>query len=256
MSAEVPHNAAAAELALQVYLLGTVEFETLLALQRRLIFDISGDRRQAALILCEHPPTITIGRQGSRAHVHMEPEDLATRGWPVRWVNRGGGCLLHMPGQIALYSILPLDHLGGGIAWYLHNLGSAIGDMIGDFSIHASLRVDERGVWVGGRLLAALGVSVRDWVTAYGAYVNIHPALDQFHAVTVVGDDDQPMTSLERERRGRVRPSLVRERLIEHFQRRFGYGKVTLFTEHPLLQSPPLSREHKRLERAAQRSPV
>lgn len=245
MSAEVPYDAAA-DRALQVYLLGTLDFETLLGLQRRLIFDVSGDRRQAALILCEHPPTITIGRQGSHAHVHLEPEELATRGWPVRWVNRGGGCVLHMPGQIALYAILPLDQLGGGISGYLHNLGSAIGDLIGDFSIHAALRVDERGVWAGDRLLAALGVSVRDWVTAYGAYINIHPALDQYHAVTVVGDHDQPMTSLERERRGRVQPSLVRERLIEHFRSRFGFGRVSLFTEHPLLQAAPVSRERKR----------
>ncbi len=236
MAAEFPINAVE-DAALQAYLLGTVEFETLLRFQRRLHFEISGDRRQAALVLCEHPPTITIGRQGSRTHLHLEPEELQTRSWPVRWVNRGGGCLLHVPGQIALYSILPLDRLRCSIADYVAKLADAIRDLLEDFSIHVAVRTDDRGVWAGERLLAAVGVSVRDWVTTYGAYINICPALDLFRCVTVHADCDQPMTSLERERRGAVRPALVRERLIEHFRARFGFGRVALFTEHPLIET-------------------
>ena len=82
--------------ALQVYLLGTVDFEALLRFQRRLHYEISGDRSQAALILCEHPPLITVGRHGSRAHILMEPHELQVRGWRVRWVNRAGGCWLRL----------------------------------------------------------------------------------------------------------------------------------------------------------------
>ena len=234
MSAELPIGAGA-DSTLQVYLLGAVDFDPLLRLQRRLHFEITGDRRQAALILCEHPYSITVGRQGSRAHIHLEPEELHTRRWPIRWVNRGGGCVLHGPGQIALYSILPLDRLECGITEYLQNLGDTIRDLLSDFSLNAAIHVDARGVWAGERMLASLGVSVRDWVTAYGAYVNIHPALDLFRAVTVADDHDQPMTSLERERRGPVRPALVRERLIEHFRVRFGFSRVVLFSDHPVL---------------------
>ena len=147
---------------LQVYLLGCVPFDSLLRLQRRLHFDISGDRRQAALIVCEHPPTITVGRHGSNSHIHVDPAELDLRGWPVRWVNRGGGCILHVPGQLAVYPVLPLDRLGLGIGPFLHLLGETIRDLLGDFSIHANVRIDEHGVWVGERLLAAMGVSVRE----------------------------------------------------------------------------------------------
>jgi lipoyl(octanoyl) transferase len=236
MTAELP-DGLGDDAALQVYLLGLVDFDAVLRLQRRLHYEISGDRTQAALILCEHPPTISVGRQGSRAHIHMEPEELATRRWPIRWVNRGGGCVLHGPGQIALYAILPLDRLGCEIPDYLHKLGDTICRLMGDFSLHAVIRSDACGVWAGERMLAAIGVSVRDWVTSYGAYINIHPALDLFRAVDVAGDHDQPMTSLERERRGPVRPSLVRERLIEHFRARFGFARIVLFSEHPLLNT-------------------
>src|SRR5205809_360592 len=105
----------AADPALQVYLLGAVDFEAALAWQRRLAFNVAGDRASACLVLCEHPPIITVGRQGSRGHLRFDQEELQLRGWRVRWVNRGGGCLLHVPGQLAVYPILALDQLGLGL---------------------------------------------------------------------------------------------------------------------------------------------
>src|SRR5207248_3877873 len=54
--------------ALAAYLLGCLQFEALLALQRRLVYDVTGDRDTAALVLCEHQPGITIGRAGSYSH--------------------------------------------------------------------------------------------------------------------------------------------------------------------------------------------
>jgi lipoyl(octanoyl) transferase len=235
MAVEIP-DCAVKESTLQVYLVGSVALDPLVRLQRRLHFDVTGDRRQAALIVCEHPPTITLGRHGSRCHIHLEPEQLHLRGWPIRWVNRGGGCILHAPGQLALYPILPLDRLQCDIGSYTHQLGETIRDLLGDFSIHAGVRVDEHGVWAGTRLLAAVGVSVRDWVSGHGIFVNVHPDLDLFRHVTTVAGESHSMTSLERERRGPVRPSLVRERLIEHFQARFGFERVALFSDHPALQ--------------------
>ena len=98
------------------------------------------------------------------------------------------------------------------------------------------MRSDEHGVWAGQRLLAAIGVSVRDWITGHGAFINVQPALDLFRFVNAVPNEPEPMTSLARERRGPVRPSLVRERLIEHFRSRFHFTRVALFSDHPVLQ--------------------
>src|SRR5436305_1674684 len=83
---------------LSVYVLDELDFSEWLALQRRLVFDVSGDRSHAALMLCEHHPLISVGRHGSREQIHFDPRELALRGWPIRWVNRGGGALLHLPG--------------------------------------------------------------------------------------------------------------------------------------------------------------
>ena len=57
-----PVVATAADPVLQVYLLGSVDFEAALALQHRLVFDIASNRSTSVLILCQHPPLITVGR--------------------------------------------------------------------------------------------------------------------------------------------------------------------------------------------------
>jgi lipoyl(octanoyl) transferase len=221
--------------ALQVYLLGSVDFEAALAFQRRLVYQVSGDRRGAALILCEHPPLITVGRQGSRAHLLCEPEELRARRWRVRWVNRGGGCLLHLPGQLAVYPVLALDRLGLGLQEYLDRLQAVVVATLDDFSVRGETRPGQPGVWVGDRLIAGLGVAVRDWVAYYGLALNVHPDLEPFRRVRCGGPDAEPMTSLERERRGPLRPSLVRQRLLEHFAARFGFARTALFFDHPSL---------------------
>jgi lipoyl(octanoyl) transferase len=220
---------------LQVYLLGAVEFESALTLQRRLAYEVAGDRQHAALLLCEHPPLITVGREGSRAHILCEPDELRARQWEVRWVNRGGGCLLHLPGQLAVYPILALDHLCLDLPGYLERLRSVLSDTLADFSVSGASRNGPSGVWVEDRMVAAVGVAVRDWVSYYGAALNVNPALHPFRLVRN-GAGEGPMTSLERERRGPVRPALVRQRLVEHFTARFPFERVTYFSDHPSLR--------------------
>jgi lipoyl(octanoyl) transferase len=227
-SAEANHT-------LQVYLLGLVDFDTALTLQRRLVYETSGDRSRAALILCQHPPLITVGRQGSFSHIHFEPEDLRSRQWSVRWVNRGGGCILHLPGQQAIYPILPLDRLGLGLWDYVTRLQDVLISLLGDFSVPAERQPCRPGVWCNGRLVAAVGVAVRDWVSYYGAALNVNPCLDAYRFVQTGTLPDRPMTSLVRERRGPVSLSLVRQLLIERFASAFGFTQTVLFTDHPLL---------------------
>lgn len=222
------------EPALQAYLLGMVDFEAALSLQRRLHYDVAGDRTQSALILCEHPPLVTVGRHGSRAHLRFEPGNP----WQVRWINRGGGCLLHVPGQIAIYPILPLDRLGLSIPEYLGKLGEVIRKLLLDFSLRKNeITATDAAVWVGGRPIAALGLAVRNWVTYFGAYLNVYPYLESFRMLACTAGGPEPMTSLERERHGPVRPSLVRQRLLEHFAETFGFTRTAMFSEHPALQA-------------------
>ncbi len=189
-------------------------------------------------MVCEHCPLITVGRQGSPAHIRFSPEELRARRWPVRWVNRGGGCWLHLPGQLAVYPIVPLPRYGLGVRDYLVRLQQVLVALLDDFSVRGRTKPDDAGVWVGSRLIGAVGVAVRDWVTYYGLAFNVNPDLVPFRSVQASAREDGPMTSLERERHGPLRPSLVRERLLEHFTTTFGFERTALFFNHPLLERP------------------
>jgi lipoyl(octanoyl) transferase len=219
---------------LHIYSLGLVPFETALGLQKRLVYEISGDRSQAALVLCEHPPLITIGRQGSFVDVLLEPRQLVARCWQVRWVNRGGGSMLHLPGQLAIYPIFPLDSLGLGIQAYLERLQQVLLEVLAEWEIAAQPAATMPGVRVGQRLIAGIGVAIRDWVSYYGIYFNIHTPLEPFRWVRCQGER-LAMTSLERERHRPTRLATVRQQVLEQLVQQFGFTRTAFFSNHPAL---------------------
>jgi len=224
------------ELVLRAYLLGAIEWETALALQRRLVYEIGADRNTGALVLCEHPPLITVGRHGSRSHLLCGDSELAARRLRLRWVNRGGGCLLHAPGQLAIYLMLPLDRLQMGVRAYVDALHQVLAETLGAFHVGSRPVPRKNAVWVGDRPIAAVGVAIRDWISYHGAFLNINPDLEAFKLVRWGSLSCPPMTSLERERRGPVRPGLVREQLLECLSSCLGFDRISLFTEHPTLR--------------------
>jgi lipoyl(octanoyl) transferase len=225
----------ATEDVLQVYLLGVVEFDAVLRLQRRLVYEIAGDRNAAALIICEHPPLITVGRDGSREHIGHETDDLETRGWPVRWVNRGGGCLIHTAGQVAAYPILALDRRQFDLRGYLEKLQGVVIDTLSVFEVAGITKPDKPGVYVQDRLIGHIGVAVRDWIAYFGIALNVNPDLEPFRRVRCAGPNEPSMTSLERERRSQVRTGAVRQQLLESFSERFGFVRTIPFHSHPAL---------------------
>ncbi len=217
---------------LVAYLLGGLTFDALLALQRRLVYDTAGDRDSAALVLCDHPTGVTVGREGSAAHVRPTPNELAARGWPVNWVARGGGAMLHLPGQVACYPVFPLDALNLTVGRYLSELQAVACDLCGEFGVAAVPDPERPGVRANDRRVAHVGVAVRNWVSSFGLIVNVTPDLAPFRDVRCDGDP-VPMTSLARESALRVRVAGVRQRLVELIAARFGFDRVSVFHNHP-----------------------
>lgn len=229
--------------ALRAYLLGTVGFNELFALQRRLVYDVSGDRSAPAVIVCDHPPGITIGREGSRLHVRLSPEELAAREWGIRWVARGGGAMLHAAGQVAAYPVLPLDELGLTPAAFARRLSAAAADVAAGFGVPAVVPDDRPGLRVNGRLIALVGLAVRGWVSSFGLVLNVNPDLELFRGVWCDGDPT-PMTSLQRESPARVRVPAVRQQLVERIAARFGYDRISVFHTHPAVSAGPTNHAH------------
>ena len=221
---------------LDVRLLGTVDFESAQFLQERLVYEVSGRvDRFGGLFLCEHPPLITVGRSGSRAHVLLEQKDLASRGLQVRWLNRGGGCLVHAPGQLAVYPVVPIKRLGLGLRDYRAALVGSVLDLCAELEIAAWLLDRNSGIVAGrGGAFAFVGAAVKRWIAYQGMFVNVNPLMQMQRLVSVTGGNVRA-TSLEALRARAIAMSTVRESLIRNLAPRLGYAEYQIFTGHPLL---------------------
>lgn len=221
---------------LEVHLLGVVDYESALFLQERLVYEIS-DRADGlgGLLLCEHPPLITIGRGGSRAHILVDPDELESRQMGVRWVNRGGGCLAHAPGQLAVYPIVPLDRLGLGLDDYRRLIEESVVDACRELRLSASRRPDQPGVWCREGQLAHLGIAVKSWVASHGIFVNVNPAME-FLRLVRPNRTGERVTSLAAARLKPTSMHKIRESLIRNLASRLGYERQHVYTGHPLLR--------------------
>jgi lipoyl(octanoyl) transferase len=219
---------------LQVYLLGVVDFDDAVKLQERLVYELSGAATGGGiLLLCEHPPGVSIGREGSAAQLKRSPLELERRGIPVRHVARGGDAIVHAPGQLAVYPLLPLQRLGLGLADYRERLEGAVVDVCRELRIGARRQEEAPGVWVRTGQAAALGAAVRSWVSLHGLYLNVAPAPEILQLV------ESPRfgrrASLQSVLQRPVSMNRVREALLRSLAARFGYTRQSVFAGHPWL---------------------
>lgn len=226
----------AGEASLEVHLLGLVDFDAALYLQERLVEELSGrGDGHGAVLVCEHPPLVSIGREGSQSHILCEPEELVARQMEVRWLNRGGGCVVHVPGQLAVYPIIPLERRGLGLADYRERLEGAVLDCCGELRVPAFLRDDVPGAWCRCGQLAHFGVAVKSWISYHGLFVNVCPRLDALRLVQAQ-DGSGRVTSLSAQRQRLTSMPAIRVSLVRNLAARLGYERYHLYTGHPLLR--------------------
>jgi lipoyl(octanoyl) transferase len=222
--------------------MGRLTWDQVWSLQRRLIYEVSGEvQPQITVLCCEHPELITVGRRGSRSHIRLSDESLRRERLAVRWVGRGGGCLLHAPGQLCVYPILSLPSQGWTVGEYLSRLQAGVCAALGELNIHPLLHEDRFGIWGRSGLLAAVGVAVRNWTTCHGAFLNVNPSPARRSWLDAVVPDDAPsghkaaFGSLLAEHRLAVRMTRVRSVLIPSLAEAFSCVRYHIQTGHPLL---------------------
>jgi lipoyl(octanoyl) transferase len=221
---------------LEVYLLGRVDFDSLLFLQERVLYDIGGrDDSQGTLFIAEHPPLITVGREGSRAHIRLEPKELALLGLQVRWLNRGGGCLVHGPGQIAVYPILPLDRLGLGLDQFKQRLEQTLINTAHDIRLEAHRSERIPGAASRSGQFGFIGAAVKRGTSYHGMFVNVDPSMRLMRLADADGHGAK-ISSLAAERGSRACMHTVREGIVSHLATQFGYENLHVYTGHPLLK--------------------
>jgi lipoyl(octanoyl) transferase len=111
-----PCESVAAEILISLVQLGTVDYATGLRLQEQLVAMRKEEKIGDVLLLLEHKPVITLGRNAKAANVIGSPELLAQRGVELFECDRGGDVTFHGPGQIVGYPIFDLRGFARGAA--------------------------------------------------------------------------------------------------------------------------------------------
>ncbi len=215
--------------------LGRVGYEAGVELQHRIRRSILDTDRDAAdtLLLLEHPPTYTVGRNCGRGDVLAAPEWLEQRGIAVAECDRGGRATYHGPGQLVGYPVVDLRPDRCNVRAYVRDLQDVLVRTLAAFGVRA-VGGEEReriGVWVGHRKIASIGIHLRRWVTTHGFALNVSTALDDFAGILSCGFDAGVMTSIEDLTGRRHDLAEVGARCAEVFAEVFERGLVTVEPE-------------------------
>ena len=178
------------------------------------------------LLLVEHPPVFTIGKSGKIDHLLLKEEVLKSKGIAFFKTNRGGDITFHGPGQLVGYPILDLDNFFTDIHKYLRYLEEIIIKTLSDFGLNSARSDGETGVWLDldtpfARKICAMGVRASRWVTMHGFALNINTDLSYFDYIVPCGIQGKGVTSIAKELKREVDPSLVRAAVLKHFSEVF-----------------------------------
>ena len=169
------------------------------------------------LLLVEHPPVFTLGKNASKQHIINNSEDVS-----IIQTDRGGNITFHGPGQLVCYPILDLNHYKRSITWYMRELEQLIIDVLGEYDIKASRKKGLTGTWVKDKKIAALGVRISRWVTMHGFSLNINPDLNFYNNIIPCGIKEYGVTSMAKIMGNEV-PTMgeIKAKMTKHFTKNF-----------------------------------
>lgn len=205
--------------------LGRIGYETGLALQREAA-DRVAEGGPESLLLLEHEPVFTLGRNATAADVLFTPERRRELAISLYETDRGGKVTYHGPGQLVGYPVLNLDPDRRDVRRYVRDLEEVLIGTLADLGVTAARSTrPERlsSVWVGDDKIAAIGVHLSRWITTHGFALNVtNEPLPYFGGIVPCGITDGGVTSVERCLGRRVEPRDVVSLLLPRFARVFG----------------------------------
>jgi lipoyl(octanoyl) transferase len=189
---------------LEVRWLGQVPYRRAWAEQHALVAARAAGEVPDQLLLLEHPPVLTLGRQSDPAFVRIPPVELARRDMELIRTERGGEVTYHGPGQLVAYPIVRLADRHLMVRPFVRLLEAALRDTCATLGVEADRRDGFPGCWVDGdggapRKIGALGVRVERGVTYHGIALNVTVDLAAFDLIEACGLPGVTVTSIARE---------------------------------------------------------
>jgi lipoyl(octanoyl) transferase len=237
---------------LSVLYLGRVPYRDGLEIQTPLVELRKTGSIGDVLVLLEHPPVLTLGRNAGRENLLLTEEALASRGVEVVETNRGGDITYHGPGQLVGYPIFDLrGPVRGEKKWlgpvdFVRQIEEALIRTMADYGVAAGRVPGRTGVWtqpngsVPEKKIAAIGIHVSAGVTSHGFALNVTTDLRDFEWIVPCGISDRSVTSLELES---AATDLSLQTAAERVARQFGrvFNAQVLWLESLRELSPVLA---------------
>jgi lipoyl(octanoyl) transferase len=209
---------------IEVRWLGRVAYAAALEVQREAAERVAGGGDETLLLL-EHDPVFTLGRNASEGDILWDPERRREASVEVFGSNRGGRATYHGPGQLVGYPIVNLAPDRKDVRRYVRDLEEVLIRTLSDFGIRGERsprRERVTSVWVGNDKIAAIGVHIARWVTTHGFALNVtEESLPRFSGIVPCGITDGGVTSMERVSKTAPRIEEVASRLVPRFEEVF-----------------------------------
>lgn len=180
--------------------LGICEYERAFEIQLEIVEKVQSGRIADTLILVEHPPVVTLGRNALPQNVLLSERQMKSQGISLCKTNRGGDVTYHGPGQLVGYPIFHLkERHGGSIRGFVNNLEEVFIRVLKEaWGIDAKRDDCNAGVWVRDEKIVALGLAVKRGVTMHGFAFNVQPDLSHYQGIIPCGLADRGVTSLNK----------------------------------------------------------
>jgi len=193
------------------------DYEQALELQRDIVNARKENRfHDDVIILLEHPPVFTLGRNGGRENFIVSQDFLDSRGIRVVQIERGGNITYHGPGQLVAYPVLDINTANLGIRDYVSGLEDVMVKTAGQWGIKASGDTKKRGVWIGKNKLGSIGVSITRGISFHGLALNVNTSLEPFTWINPCGFHNIKITSMKQELGKEIPMEQVREVMKQH----------------------------------------
>jgi len=248
---------------ISVLKLGLVDYAAGLHIQQELVGRRKAGEIGDVLLLLEHAPVITLGRNAKAANILLPPDQLALRGVEIYECDRGGDVTFHGPGQLVGYPIFDLRGYATpdgkrktlGAVDYVRRLEEVLIRTCTDFCIPTKRVAGLTGVWTndvgpglrpgqdgsetrphtGEAKIAAIGVHISRFVTSHGFALNVNADLSYFNLIVPCGITSRPVTSMQRELGRELDLAAISESLSRHFGVVFSSQMLSVETLDALL---------------------
>jgi lipoyl(octanoyl) transferase len=212
---------------LDVRRLGRLSYAEGLALQERLVDERKRGVIPDTLLLLEHNPVVTLGRNARAENLLLSEDLLRARGIDLFEAGRGGDVTYHGPGQVVGYPIVEIPEGKRDVHRYVRDLEDVMIRVCADHGFAARRIAGKSGTFVGEDKIGAIGVRISRWVTSHGFAFNVNTNLTGFDVIVPCGLRDQGVTSLAKLLGHEVPVEGVMDQLAARFIEVFEHAPVT-----------------------------